>query len=97
MATATTEPVRLPPGPRGPKIVQRLAILIAQHRAVAALARRCGSAFTINLPIFGQTVVISDPTHAKNLFSTSRNLLGRAKNNLGEMIGPGSLFTLEGD
>jgi cytochrome P450 len=97
MATATTEPVRLPPGPRGPKIVQGLAILIAQHRAVAALARRYGSAFTINLPIFGQTVVISDPTHVRDLFSTSRNLLGRAKNNLGEMIGPGSLFNLEGD
>jgi shikimate kinase len=71
--------------------------LIAQHRAVAALARRYGGAFTINLPIFAQTEVISDPTHAKNLFSTSRNLLGRAKNNLGEMIGPGSLFNLEGD
>jgi cytochrome P450 len=99
MATATTEPVRLPPGPRGPKTVQAVALfwLVDQNRTVAALARRYGSTFSLSLPIFGQTVVISDPTHVKDLFSTSRNLLGRAKNNLGEIIGPGSLFNLEGD
>ena len=97
MATATTEPVRLPPGPPGPKTPQGIALLIAQNGAVAALARRYGSAFTINLPIFGQTVVISEPAHVKDLFSTSRHLLGRAKNNLGGIIGPGSLFNLEGD
>jgi cytochrome P450 len=99
MATATTEPVRLPPGPGGPKTVQAVALFwfVDQNRTVAALARRYGSTFSLSLPIFGQTVVISDPTHVKDLFSTSRNLLGRAKNNLGEIIGPGSLFNLEGD
>jgi cytochrome P450 len=97
MATATTEPVRLPPGPRIPKTVHGIALVIAQHGAVAALARRYGSPFTIKLPIFGQTVVISDPILVKDLFSTSRDLLGRPKNNLGEIFGPGSVFSLEGD
>ncbi|HXB89967.1 cytochrome P450 [Mycobacterium sp.] len=97
MATATTEPVRLPPGPRGPKTVQGIGLLIAQHATIAALARRYGNAFTLNLPIFGQTVVISDPTLVKDLFSTSRHLLGRPKYNLGDFIGPGSMFNLEGD
>ena len=64
---------------------------------MAALARRYGSAFTINLPVFGQTVVISDPVLLKDMFSTSRDLFGRPKNNLGEIMGPGSLFHLEGD
>jgi cytochrome P450 len=97
MATATTEPVRLPPGPRGPKAVQGIALVLTQHAAMAALARRYGSAFTINLPVFGQTVVISDPVLLKDMFSTSRDLCGRPKNNLGEIMGPGSLFHLEGD
>jgi cytochrome P450 len=97
MATATTEPVRLPPGPRIPKPVQAIALFTAHHRTVAALGRRYGSTFSLNLPIFGQTVVISDPTHVKDLFTTNRTLLGRAKNNLGEIIGPGSMFNLEGD
>ncbi len=97
MATATSEPVRLPPGPRGPKTLQAIALYTAHHRTVAALARRYGSTFSLNLPAFGQTVVISDPTDVKELFTTNRALLGRAKNNLGEIIGPGSLFNLEGD
>jgi cytochrome P450 len=97
MATATTEPVRLPPGPRGPKVVQAIALGLNQHATIAALCRRYGSPFTIDLPVFGQTVVISDPVLLKDMFSTSRDLFGRPKNNLGEIMGPGSLFNLEGD
>jgi cytochrome P450 len=97
MATATTEPVRLPPGPKIPKALQGVAWLIAQHGAVAALAQRYGSAFTINLPVFGQTVMISDPALVKDLFRTRRALLGRPKTNLSSVIGPGSLWSLEGD
>jgi cytochrome P450 len=97
MATATTDPVRLPPGPRGPKAVQGIALAIAQHPTVAALARRYGDAFTINLPLFGRTVMISGPALVKDLFNTGRHLLGRPKFNLGEIVGPGSMFNLEGD
>jgi cytochrome P450 len=97
MATATTEPVRLPPGPRLPKIIQGGLLLAAQYRTVAALGRRYGRAFTINVPVLGQTVMISEPALIKDLFGTSRHLLGRPKQNLGEIIGPGSMFNLEGD
>ena len=97
MATATTEPVRLPPGPRAPKFVQGAALFIARHGAVAALARRYGNAFTINVPFFGQTVVVSDPMVVKELFSTSRDLIGRPTNNLGDVLGAGSMFSLDGD
>jgi hypothetical protein len=55
MATATTDPVRLPPGPRVPKVVQGVAFLTARQRVVAALSRRYGGAFTLNFPIFGRT------------------------------------------
>ena len=67
MATATTEPVRLPPGPRLPKLIQGAAVLTARYGAVAALGRRYGSTFTLQLPVFGETVVISDPVLVKDL------------------------------
>jgi len=98
MATATTDPVRLPPGPRIPKLIQGAAVLTARYGAIAALGRRYGSSFTLNIPVFGQTVVISDPVLVKDLFSTSRELIGRPENNLGgDVLGPGSIFNLDGD
>jgi cytochrome P450 len=95
MGQATTDPVRLPPRPRVPKALQGLGFLAARHRAVAALGKHYGSAFTLNLPIFGQTVVISDPVLIKDLFTGSSDLVGRA-GNLGLVLGPGSTFSLDG-
>ena len=96
MATATTEPVRLPPGPRIPKIVQGIAFLTAQCEVVPVLGRRYGGTFTINLPIFGKTVFISDPLLVKDIFSTSDDLIERPTNVLGPAFGPGSTFSLTG-
>ena len=96
MATATTEPVRLPPGPRIPKIVQGIVFLTALCEVVPALGRRYGSTFTINLPVFGKTVVISDPILVKDVFGTSSDLIERPTN-LGHVFGPGSTFSLNGE
>ena len=95
MATVTTEPVRLPPALRLPKIVQGIAFLISHSAVVPALGRRYGSEYTLNLPIFGQTVVISDPALVKDVFSTSSDLLERPTQ-LGSVFGPGSTFSLNG-
>jgi cytochrome P450 len=97
MATATTEPTRLPPGPRLPKTVQGIALLAARHGSIAALARRYGSSFTVNVPVFGQMVVVSEPELVKELFSTGRDLIGRPTNNLGDVLGDGSTFSLDGE
>ena len=99
MATETTEAIRLPPGPRIPKTVQGIAFLAVTHGMFAALGRRYGSAFTINLPLFGQAVVISDPVLVKDVFSTSSDLIERptGAGHLGEGFGPGSTFSLAGD
>ena len=56
MAEATTDPVRLPPAPRIPALAQGIGFVAARDRAVATVARRHGSEFTLNLPIFGPTV-----------------------------------------
>jgi cytochrome P450 len=95
MATATSEPVRLPPQVGLPKIVQGVALVAAMCEVIAAAGRRYGAAYTFNLPIWGPTVVISDPDLVKDLFSTSSELAERPTD-LGEVFGPGSTFSLTG-
>lgn len=98
MATETTDPVHLPPGPRWPKLVQGAAVLTLRYGSIAALGRKYGPSFTLDLPALGHAVVVSDPVLVKDLFSTSRELIGRPKQNLGkEVLGEGSIFNLEGD
>jgi cytochrome P450 len=97
MATATTEPVRLPPALRLPKIVQAVLFLTALQYSVAPrLSRHYGGPFTINLPLFGRTVVIHDRDLVKDVFSTSFDLIERPTKVLGTAFGPGSTFSLLG-
>jgi cytochrome P450 len=95
MAEATTDPVRLPPAPRIPKVLQGIGFLASRDKAAATLRGRYGSEFTINLPIFGRTVVISDPALIKEVFTMNTDLIARG-GNLGAVLGPGSTFSLDG-
>ena len=63
MATATTEAVRLPPKHADTEDLPRESRSCLQRMGVmfAALCRRYGNVLTVNLPLFGQAVVISDP------------------------------------
>jgi cytochrome P450 len=96
VVTATTEPVRLPPGPRIPKAVQGIGLLTVLCEVIPILGRRYGSTFTINLPVLGKVVVVSDADLVKDIFATSSELLDRPTN-LGEVFGPGSTFLLNGE
>lgn len=99
MGEATTDPVRLPPALKLPKVVQGLGFVVNRDRAAALAARKLGSGpnptFMVNLPIFGHAVVVSDPTLVKDLFTTSTDHIARA-GTLGEVFGPGSTFSLDG-
>lgn len=97
MATATTDPVRIPPGPRAPEAVQGLTFVTARVRMLRSLERRYGKAFTIDLPLIGKTVVISDTALIKDLFTTSSDLVGVVENNFASIIGAGSTFGLDGE
>ncbi len=101
MVTATTEPVRLPPGARMPKPFQAITFLAKTHEMYAALARRYGSSvISVNLPGMGRAVVISDPALTKEAFNTSTDLIERrpsGSGSLGDGFGPGSTFSLAGD
>ena len=85
----------MPPAPRIPKLLQGVGFLAARDKAVAAVSKRYGPTFTLNLPIFGQTVVVGDPALIKELFTAKPDLIARA-GVLGEMFGPGSTFSLDG-
>ena len=50
MATETTDPVRLPPGPRWPKLIQGAVVLALRYQSIAALGRKFGPSFTLSLP-----------------------------------------------
>jgi cytochrome P450 len=100
MATATTDPVRLPPGARIPKAVLGIAFMAKNAEMLFPLARRYGNAFTMRMPLLGLTVVVSDPTLVKDVFSTSTDLIERPASgpgSLSEAFGPGSTFSLAGD
>ncbi len=96
MTEATTDPVRLPPGPAIPKFVAAAGFFTIRRRALTAIAARYGDSFTVDLPIFGNTTVVSDPALVKELFATGSDLVARASN-LGTVLGPGSTFSLDGD
>jgi hypothetical protein len=101
MATATTDPVRVPPGPRTPKVFQTIAFLVQNHERFAALGRRYKSdVVRVNLPRNNHAVVITDPILAKDIFTTGTDLLERPPSgagSIGEAFGPGSTFSLAGD
>ena len=100
MVTATTEPVRLPPGPRIPKAIQGLWFLRAYHEMYGALSRRYGSVFRVNMPRLGHALVVCDPVLVKEVLNTSTDLLERATTgtaSLGDGFGSGSTFSLAGD
>ena len=92
MTTAT-----LPPGPTAPRAVQGAYALTVAQRGMFRMRERFGDAFTVNVPIFGHALVISDPAEVKQLFTTGAEVADNLERNLGRVLGPGSLFALTGD
>lgn len=64
---------------------------------MTAMARRYGPAFTLDIPVFGHTVAVSDPKLAKQLFTTPASVLSNVQPNLGRILGDRSMFSLEGN
>jgi cytochrome P450 len=89
--------VKLPPGPRIPRAIQGAAAVANRRVAVKMLRRRYGSAFTVDVPIFGRLVVLSDPGQIRELFRTSPECADTIDTSLGRVMGPNSLFALTGD
>ena len=89
--------VRLPPTPRIPKPLQGAAFSISRRWIVRKMARRYGEVFMLNVPVYGAIVVVANPQLAKQIFTTSPEVLGNIKPNLSRLLGSGSVFALDGD
>jgi cytochrome P450 family 138 len=94
---ASTSETNLPPGPALPRTVQGVLALANRRIALQILRRRYGSAFSINLPIFGHMVVLSDPVHIRQLFRTGPDVADTTDANLCRVMGPNSMFAMMGE
>jgi cytochrome P450 len=106
MSTVTTghddEPVTIdavirPDGPTLPRLVQGGLALAAPLWTMRRMRERYGTAFTVNVPVIGKAVVISDPAEVKQLFTTSQEAADNIDFNLGRVLGPNSFFALRGE
>ena len=89
--------VTLPDGPSLPRVVQGAMALAAPLWMMRRMRTRYGSAFTINVPVFGKAAVLSDPAEVKQLFMTSQESADILDVNLGRVLGPNSFFAISGD
>ncbi|KDN17375.1 cytochrome P450 [Amycolatopsis rifamycinica] len=95
--TTMTRPTTLPPGPTAPRAVQGAYALTQPLRGMRRLKQRYGDAFTVNVPIFGNAVVISGPAEIKQLFTSGPELVDNLEVNLGRVLGSRSMFALSGE
>ena len=78
---------KMPPGPRLPKLVQGIGFALSRNWTYQQIARRHGDVFTMNLPMFGRTVIVADPQLAKQLFMASTDDVGNVQPNLSRVLG----------
>jgi cytochrome P450 family 138 len=86
---------RFPPGPKTPRLLNGLAFLAARNAMIRRLQRRYGDAFTIDMPGFGTMAVVCRPDLVKQVYTAKPDILYGGKNPLGEILGPGSLFSMD--
>lgn len=88
---------KLPAGSSAPRFVQGTMALAAPLWMMRSMRRRYGSAFVVNVPIFGRAVVISDPGEVKQLFTSSTEIADNLDVNLGRVLGRHSFFAISGE
>lgn len=77
--------------------VNGVFFLLARNAMMRRLQRRYGDAFTISMPGFGRIVMLAKPDLVKQVFTAKPDVLHGGKNPLGEVLGPGSLFSMDED
>jgi cytochrome P450 family 138 len=95
-AESAQSPVRVP-GPRLPRPLQLAAMLADRRTALLAFHRRHGPTFTTVLPWLGRVVVTNDPADVRTLFRAGPDAVDVVDQNLGRVIGPGTLFGQRGE
>lgn len=85
-----------PPHVAMPKFLQSLLFMRSRRPLVQRLEPRYGSVFSLQLPVFGETVMVTDAALAKQLFTANPDDVGNIQPNLSRIFGPGSVFALDG-
>jgi cytochrome P450 family 138 len=81
-----------PPPVRLPKLVQGVGFAFFRRTAMRKWIKRHGRIFEINVPFFGRSVVVSDPTLVRSVCTAAAEQLSNVQPNLGNWFGPGSVF-----
>jgi hypothetical protein len=77
--------------------VQGFAAVADRRAGLKGLHARYGPDFTVDVPIFGRVVVISEPDHVRQIFRSPPAELDTVAGSLGRVMGPNSLFALTGE
>ncbi|HJZ36590.1 MAG TPA: cytochrome P450, partial [Solirubrobacterales bacterium] len=93
--TTDTGEYRLPPGPKTPKLWNGISFLVARNAMIKRLQKRYGDSVLIAMPGFGQMVLVSTPEMVKQVYTAKPDVLHAGKNPLGEVLGHGSLFSMD--
>jgi cytochrome P450 family 138 len=91
----TTPAYRLPPGPKTPSLLNGIAFLFARNALIRRLTARYGDALTMRMPTFGTMILVTRPDLVKAVYTAKPDVLHGGKNPLGEILGPGSLFSMD--
>lgn len=93
----TSTPTRVnPPQVRLPKLAQGVGFAFFRETAMRQWVRRHGRIFEINVPFFGQSVVVSDPDLVRKVWTARAGQLINVQPNISNLFGPGSMFALDG-
>jgi cytochrome P450 family 138 len=96
--TSTRTTSSVPPGPRLPKALSAIAVLALREKMTSRYRQRYGDAFTVEVPVFGPTVVLSSPGLVKQMFQAKPDVLAfGVRSPLGKVLGAGSLFSMDGE
>jgi cytochrome P450 len=85
----------LPPTVPLPKAIQFAGFIAIRAWMLRQAARRYGPMFTINIPVFGRVVVVTEPALARQVFMAGTDDLLNIKPNLSRLMGPGCVFALD--
>lgn len=77
--------------------INALAFLVGRKWFGRALHRRYGDIAAVRLPAMGRAVLVSSPDLVKAVYTAKPGVLNGGESPLGALLGPGSLFSMDGD
>jgi cytochrome P450 family 138 len=77
--------------------MQQISFLLWRDSLLNRLRGRYGDVFAVDLPVFGRSVIVARPDLVKQVFTAPADVLTFGQiSPLGDLIGPGSLFAMDG-